>query len=134
MLPFEFIIEGPPVSLQTKNRARLRQWKTDVANAARLKIPANTAPVQGEVEIKITNYYEGSCPDVDNIIKPIQDALAGIVYEDDDQVVETGSRKKDINGAYKIRGASSVIIEGFVNRNEFLHIKVIDHQPNQDLD
>ncbi|WP_415376669.1 RusA family crossover junction endodeoxyribonuclease [Patiriisocius sp. Uisw_017] len=134
MLPFEFIIEGPPVSLKTKNRARLRQWKADVASAATLKLPANSAPTQIEVEIKITYFYEGSTPDVDNIIKPIQDALVGLVYVDDDQVTETGSRKKEINGAYKIRGASSVIVEGFVRGNEFLHIKVIEHQPNQDLD
>lgn len=134
MLPFEFIIEGPPVSLQTRNRARLQQWKRDVADAARLKIPANTNPLQGAVELKITYYYENSSPDVDNIIKPIQDALVGLIYVDDDQVAETGSRKRDINGAYKVRGASSVIVEGFVNGNEFLHIKVIEHQPNQDLD
>lgn len=134
MLPFEFIIEGPPVSLQTRRRARLRQWKTDVANAARLRIPANTNPITDEVELRITYYYEGSSPDVDNIIKPIQDALVGLVYVDDEQVVDTGSRKRDINGAYKLRNASSVIVEGFVNGNEFLHVKVYKHQPNQDLD
>lgn len=133
MLPFEFIIEGPPVSLQTKNRARLRQWKTEVANAARLKIPAGTVPLTNDVEIRITYYYENSSPDVDNIIKPIQDALVGLIYVDDDQVVDTGSRKRDINGAYKVRGASAVIVEGFVNGNEFLHIKIIEHQPNQEL-
>ena len=134
MLLFEFIIEGPPVSLQTKNRTRLRQWKNDVANAATAKLPQNSTPTQDEVELKITYFYEGSTPDVDNIIKPIQDALVGLVYVDDDQVVETGSRRKGINGAYKIRGASSVIVEGFVRGNEFLHIKVIAHQPNQDLE
>jgi crossover junction endodeoxyribonuclease RusA len=134
MLPIEFIIEGPPVSLQTKNRRRLRQWKADLAAAAASRIPPGSAPTQIEVEIKITYFYEGSTPDIDNIIKPIQDALVGLVYIDDDQVAETGSRKKEINGAYKIRGASSVIVEGFVRGNEFLHIKVTEHQPNQDLD
>ena len=134
MLPFEFIIEGPPISLQTRRRKRLRQWKTDVANVARQHLPQNSTPTNLDVEIKITYYYEGSTPDVDNIIKPIQDALVGIVYIDDNQVIETGSRKRDINGAYRVRGASPVIVEGFVNGNEFLHIKVIEHQQNQDLD
>jgi Holliday junction resolvase RusA-like endonuclease len=30
--------------------------------------------------------YEGTAADVDNIIKPIQDALKGLAYEDDEQV------------------------------------------------
>ena len=134
MFPFEFIINGPPVSLQTKRRQRLQQWKTDVANAARSYLQPGSAPSTARLAIKITYYYEGSTPDVDNIIKPIQDALVGLVYVDDNQIMETASRKKDINSAYRIKGASPVIVEGFVNGVDFLHIKVIEHQPNQDLD
>ena len=134
MLPFEFIVEGPPVSLQTKNRARLRAWKTKVETAARNVLANGLQPIGDEVTFKVTYYYEGDSPDADNIIKPIQDALIGVVYIDDDQVVETSSRKRNINGAYKIKGASPVIIDGFIAGVDFLHIKVDSFQNNQELD
>ena len=127
-LPFEFIIEGPPISLQTKNKSRLGQWKGDVANAAKAKLVSTSTPTNLDVAITITNYYEDDCPDVDNIIKPIQDALIGIVYQDDDQVVDTRSIKKDINGSYKIRNISFIILEGFSKGNEFLHVKVSEYK------
>lgn len=134
MLPFEFIVEGPPVSLQTKNRARLQAWKTKVSTAAANALANGTIAITDEVTFKVTYYYESDSPDADNIIKPMQDALVGVVYEDDEQVVETSARKRNINGAYKIKGASPVIIEGFLNGVDFLHIKVEKFQHNQELD
>jgi hypothetical protein len=133
MLPFEFIIEGPPVSLQTKNRARLRDWKLKVSATAKKKIPDGTDPVTDDVTFQVTYYFEYESPDVDNIIKPIQDALVGLVYIDDKQVAETSSRKRDINGAYKIRGASPVLIEGFIKGTDFLHIVVKPYTITQEL-
>ncbi|WP_273565874.1 RusA family crossover junction endodeoxyribonuclease [Maribacter halichondriae] len=134
MLPFEFIVEGPPVSLQTKNRARLQAWKAKVNSAATNALTNGAVAITDEVTFKVTYYYEGDSPDADNIIKPMQDALVGVVYLDDDQVVETSARKRNINGAYKIKGASPVIIEGFLNGVDFLHIKVEEFQHNQELD
>jgi Holliday junction resolvase RusA-like endonuclease len=62
-----------------------------------------------DVALSITYYYDGDTPDVDNIIKPIQDALIGIVYQDDSQVVEARSSKTRIDGSFTIRGASAVV-------------------------
>lgn len=126
MLPFEFTIQGPPVSAQTRNRPRLAQWKQDVRNAAVAAVPAGAAPATGPAKITITYYYEGDAPDADNIIKPIQDALNGVVFVDDAQVVETKSRKRSLNGSYQIRGASGVLLQGFAGGVGFLHIRVED--------
>lgn len=123
MLPFEFTIKGPPVSLQTRNRGRLQQWKTEVAAAAAAAWTAANA-LDCDVAVTITYYYEDSSPDVDNIIKPIQDALVGIVLNDDNQVVDTKSRKRLINGSFRIRGASATLLAGFADGDEFLHIKI----------
>lgn len=126
MLPFEFTIKGPPVSSQTRNRQRLQAWKQRVRTTAIAEMPAGFAPIVDDVVVTITYYYDGASPDVDNIIKPIQDALEGVVMEDDNQVVETKSRKKSINGSYQIRGASSVLLLAFAVGDDFLHIKVTE--------
>lgn len=133
MLPFEFTIKGPPVSHQTKNRKRLQQWKASVTVAATAAW-SHAAPVADEVAVTITYYYEDSSPDVDNIIKPIQDALIGVVFNDDDQVVDTKSRKRLINGSFRIRGASAVLLSAFADGDDFLHIKVDEAPDMEELD
>ena len=98
MLPFEFIVEGPPVSLQTKKRRRLQAWKSKVSDVATNALANGALPVNDQIIFKVTYYYEGDSPDADNIIKPMQDALVGVVYVDDNQVIETSARKRNING------------------------------------
>lgn len=134
MLPLEFTIKGPPVSVQTRNRQRLQSWKQKVGAAAIAALPGGTVPFQGQVALVITYYYDGESPDVDNIIKPIHDALKGIVFVDDTQVVETKSRKKALNGSYKIRGVSSTLLLAFASGTDFLHIKVDEAAVTEVLD
>jgi hypothetical protein len=62
--------------------------------------------------------------DNDNMVKPIQDALNGLVYVDDRQITDTQLRKTDINGSFRVRGMSPVLAEGFVKGVEFLYIRI----------
>lgn len=124
MLPFEFTITGPPVSLQTRNRQRLQSWKQEIKRTAVSNIPHGLSPTDKNVVVSITYYYDGESPDVDNIIKPIQDALNDVVYIDDEQVVKTTSGKKSIDGSFKIRGVSSILLKAFSDGRNFLHIKI----------
>jgi hypothetical protein len=61
---------------------------------------------------------------VDNIIKPIQDALTGLIYVDDKQVVEATSRRRRRDRALQIAVMSSVLAAGIDLDVEFLHIEV----------
>lgn len=134
MFPIEFIFNGPPLSLQSKNKAKKRNYKTMIASEALNVLPADFTPTTDEVEIQITYYYENQSGDVDNIIKPIQDSLNGVIYVDDEQVVDSRSRRKDINGSYKIRSVSAKILEGFSRGTDFIHVKIQKHINNQELD
>lgn len=134
VIPFEFIIAGPPISQQTRNRARLQTWKRDVYQAAATRWPSASPPTNGMVKLTITYYYETTAPDVDNIIKPIQEALISLVYADDRQVTDAVSRKRNLNGSFRVRGMSSVLAEGFCTGKEFIHIKVDVAPDPKDLD
>src|SRR5216684_4879413 len=98
MLPFEFTVAGPPVSHQTKNAARLQQWKAEIIGAARLRWPAQDPPEDGAIQITVVYYHDGPSArlDNDNMVKPIQDALIGVVYRDDCQITDTKVRKTDL--------------------------------------
>lgn len=125
MIPFDFIVEGPPVSQQTRNRTRLQAWKQKVRQAASTYWTSGASPSSDQLSIIVTNFYENAAPDVDNIVKPIQDALIGLVYNDDDQITDCNTRKRKIDGAFKVKGLSRALADGFVLYNDFVHVKVV---------
>jgi crossover junction endodeoxyribonuclease RusA len=86
----------------------------------------------GWVMLQITYFYDSVAMDVDNIVKPIQDAIIGLAYVDDDQVTDVLVRKRDLSGNFKIENMTSTLAEGFARGNEFLHIVAID-APDQEV-
>lgn len=94
-----------------------------VAAAAQARWGADP-PLDVEVLLQLTYFHESAPLDVDNMIKPIQDALNGIVYVDDKQVARVVSSRADLNGPYRVRGLSEALASGFVSDRPFVHIKV----------
>jgi Holliday junction resolvase RusA-like endonuclease len=126
VLPFEFIVDGPPVSHQTRHPARLRAWQATVRTAAVQRWPANTPPYTSRLKLTVIYYHDGVAVrmDNDNMVKPIQDALNGLIYADDRQITDTYVRKTDLNGSFRVRGMSPVLAEGFCRGNEFLFVRI----------
>jgi crossover junction endodeoxyribonuclease RusA len=125
VLPFEFLIEGPPVSQQTRRRQdRLLHWRATVRAAAEARWPDGTPPVDQEISVEITHFFEGVPADVDNIVKPILDASKGLVYRDDRQITDLVSRRRPLEGPYTADPVSAVLAEGISLGREFLHIRV----------
>ena len=81
----------------------------------------------------ITYLYEDASLDVDNIPKPILDALKGLVYSDDTEVSDLLCRKRDLNGDLRIQNPSSVLLDTLRDsEQQFLHITV-DSALNQEV-
>jgi crossover junction endodeoxyribonuclease RusA len=129
VLPFEFIVTGKPVSHQAKDRKRVQAWKLDVRNAAEASWKLGS-PIGDPVRVVITHYYdavpgyEDTVPDSDNIVKPVRDALNGLIYVDDYQVTDFVSRRRNLNSSFRVKGMSPVLAEGFCKGEEFLHVKI----------
>ena len=135
VLPVEFRVTGIPISHQSHNKALLEAWRGRVVVAAQSAIPAGASPVATLVELHVVYYYEGSSaqiPDEDNLLKPIQDALRGIIYQDDRQVMDGTCRKRDIDRAFKVRRCSPVLADGFVQGDEFVHV-VVSEAPDPEV-
>lgn len=126
MLTFEFIVAGPPISYQTRRSIRLQTWKQIVRTAAIRRWPPAAPPLKNRLKLTVCYYHDGIAVrmDNDNMVKPIQDALIGLVYEDDRQITDIQVRKTDINGSFHVRGMSPVLAEGFINGKDFLYIRV----------
>lgn len=126
MLPFEFIVEGPPLSHQTRNRARPQEWKEKVRAAAAAHWPIETPPIMTPIKFTVVYYHEGEAIrlDNDNMVKPLQDALNRLIYADDRLITDTIARKTSIDGEFRVRYWSAALAEGFTRGREFLHITI----------
>lgn len=89
LFPFEFYLAGTPISLQGRALSRER-WKSQVADAGRQRVAEMAKWSYLEPEpLALTIYYFPIAPmggDIDNIVKPIMDALIGIAYLDDNSI------------------------------------------------
>jgi len=112
---------------------RVRQWRDEVRRVAEQHWPAGELPATGQVMLTITYFYESeSSMDIDNIPKPISDALKGLVYLDDEQVTDALCRKRSLSSNLRIENPSSVLAEGLSRGNEFLYIVVVE-APDQEV-
>ena len=94
----EVCVHGQPVSAQTANRRALRAWKGRVRAACEAAWGVGQLPIEGGVTIRVTHYFEVSIGDVDNLLKPIQDALQGVAYVNDKQVTDVIANRRNIKG------------------------------------
>lgn len=129
-LPFEFVVTGRPVSHQSHNKASLAAWRRDVRAAAEAKwasLPALTIPLK----VTVVFYHDGAVVrlDDDNMVKPIRDALNGLVYDDDGRITTTVVQKRPIDRPIIARRQSRVLLGAFADGVEFVHV-VVDYPPD----
>ena len=92
-------------------------------NAAERRWDAKS-PFVGEVMVTITYFFSGASLDVDNIPKPILDALKGLVFLDDTQVSDLLCRKRDRMEDLRIQNPSLLLLENLHKSSQFLHVNV----------
>ncbi len=122
---YSFEVIGSPVSMQSSPTSR-RRYKATVAKAAGSSIPS---PIQSHesTRIEIDWFSEGfqNKPDLDNIVKPIQDALKGIVFEDDNQVAFIKARKHDVLSVIRFHEEALSIVDPLLNgHREYIYVRI----------
>jgi Holliday junction resolvase RusA-like endonuclease len=130
MLPFEFVIMGPPVSQQTRLRARRHAWVEQLRAVITSRWPTDDPPVTIAVHVEITHAFPGISGDLDNLAKPVLDALQGLAYEDDRQVIDLTMRKRDLTRDLRIDSLRPMLIAAFNRGDEFLHV-VVEEAPTR---
>jgi crossover junction endodeoxyribonuclease RusA len=131
MSPLEFVIPQRPVSQQARRQARLREWKDFVAEHARaINQPRDLATEP--VALKLFYFYDEAALDIDNILKPIQDALIGVLFEDDAIITDVEIRRRWRRTTFTLNTISPVLAAGLALGREFLYV-VLSDAPSQDV-
>jgi hypothetical protein len=99
MEPFYMVVAVKPKSLQGKGESLLRYVARLGEEAAKWHAGALSSPACLYARVLWVHTYPhrnaSTCPDVDNIVKPVLDALKGLVYRDDCQVLRVTSTRWD---------------------------------------
>ena len=121
----EFVVLGQPVSNQSPG-LNLTAWRGTVATAAALNWP--NPLLTGDLKAILINFYTGASPsvDVDNMSKPILDAMQNIVYGDDRQIVQAEIAHLKIGAAFAIMGVRPIIVNSIQSGNPFVYIRIED--------
>lgn len=121
---FDFCVHGQPVSAQTAYRKALQAWKHQIRLVCIAAWGRDRRPLDGPVRLQVTFYRETALGDVDNLVKPVQDALQGVAYHDDRQISDVTGRRRDIDSSFKVRYMSSALAMAFSDGRQFVHIEV----------
>ena len=70
--------------------------------------------------------------DADNILKPIHDALIGVIIEDDSIITDVEIHRRRLGTTFSLDAASPVLAAAFDLGGEFVYVMVSD-APEQDV-
>lgn len=111
------------MSYQAKNSANRQAWKDYVYGRA---FSAWTQPPISQGALKLTVVYlcESDPCDINNIIKPIQDALNSLIYADDGLVWDVAGHMRLLSVPVDITGLPVLLAEAIVQGAECVYISV----------
>lgn len=120
---FELLIPRRPVSHQAKNRQNYQAWKDYVYGRAR-QAWQGTPLIDSNLRLTLVYLCDDDPADIDNIIKPIQDALVGVVIADDFQITDVDSHRRFLTEAIDITYLPKMLIEGILLGHECVYVRI----------
>lgn len=125
---FEFTVDGPALS-QRADRRSLRNWRRRIKDSASSRWDKET-PVVEDVKVTITYFHDGSRFDIDNILKPLLDAMSKLIFVDDSQITDLLCRKRILKDDLEIQNLSTILNEPLRSSRPFVHI-IVETAPDQ---
>jgi crossover junction endodeoxyribonuclease RusA len=125
--PLEFVVEGTAVSLQAKRRESIDRWKSRIVEASRPVLPEGHFATEAQLAITLF-YFPGAEMegDLDNIVKPILDALSRHIYVDDRQIERILVQKFEPETVFEF-GSPTIGLQDALNRPKpVLYIRLSD--------
>lgn len=114
---------GTPASVQG-SADRKRFWQQRVRRSAEEARRDRSPTAFSEYVLRVAYFYVyAPAADLDNIIKPLQDALKGIAFEDDVQVVDliASMRQKGVSDRVPMTAA---LAKAFGAGSDFIYVTI----------
>jgi len=123
MIPFDFLVPKRPLSYQAKDGAHKAQWKEFVYGRAYATWKG--LPVSQEyLRFCLVYLCEDDPPDINNIIKPVQDALNGLVYCDDNLVIDVQGHLRMVGDLIDVTGLPRLLQDAIVGGVDCVYVRI----------
>src|SRR6266571_8120956 len=120
VLERRFVVPGRAVSFRSPDSPA---YKSQVRTLARPVFPK--VPTRDSVEVFLDHFHvERRRVDMDNVAKCVLDALSGVAYVDDRQVLHQYSRAHDLRDALSLRGGPVDLVKPLADYREYLFVRV----------
>jgi crossover junction endodeoxyribonuclease RusA len=125
--PIEFLVEGTPVSFRTKRAEARTEWQARVKDASRAVLPEGHWATRGPVAATLFYFPEKSMQgDIDNIVKPILDALGRHIYVDDSQIERVVVQKFEPGNVFPFAAPTTTLEEALNRPKPLLFVRLSD--------
>lgn len=119
----DFLLPRRPLSHQTDNKKNAKAWRDYIFGRAFSEwkgLPITKAP------LKFTVVYlcEGDPGDINNIIKPIQDAINALVYSDDSLVWDVSGHMRLLSDPIDLIGLPDKLAEAVIRGVDCVYVRV----------
>ncbi|MAS94064.1 MAG: hypothetical protein CMO55_12785 [Verrucomicrobiales bacterium] len=123
MVSFEFLVPKRPLSHQAKSSAHKNEWRDYVYGRA---FREWQAPPIYNTKLRLTIVYicEEDPPDINNIIKPVQDSLSTLVYSDDLIVCDVQGSLRMVDDLIDLTGLPPLLQDAILIGFDCLYIRI----------
>lgn len=131
--PIEFIVKGTPVSMQAKRPEAREEWKEVVKAASTASIPQPHFVSEDRMAVPLYYLPDGAMQgDIDNIVKPILDALSRHIFIDDRQVERLVIQKFESGNMFEFNQPTALLSEALGTKRPLLYVRV-SNDPFEEL-
>lgn len=121
MILFEYLIKKRPASVQSDGKTA---WKEKLAKSFQQKWRSKSL-ITYPVRFSIVYLCDKNCKtDVDNIIKPIQDALNKVVIQDDFQIIDVDAHRRLFSEPIDATKLPELLRQGLLRSDECVYVQL----------
>lgn len=124
MVLTEFMVPRRPVSAQVKRRKTLQAWKEIVREHAAEAWQGRPVIASDALQLTVVYLYEGPRADADNIIKPIQDALSGVIFNSDTLVFDVESHVRPLATSFEADRLPAPLVAHLATGSEGVYLRL----------
>jgi crossover junction endodeoxyribonuclease RusA len=131
--PIQFLVKGVAVSSQAKGSRGKDAWKEAIRSASLAQLPVGHFASDGPISVTIYCFPGDDMQgDIDNIIKPILDAMGKQVYIDDKQVERVVAQRFDEGQLFQFDNPSTELEAAMSGQKPLVYVKV-SNNPHEEL-
>jgi len=122
----DFLLPRRPVSHQAKDASNKNAWRDYVFGRAMQEWPARPLLY---FPLKFTMVYLSDVPrpgDINNFVKPVQDALCGLIYADDSMIWDVSAHLRFLSEPNAIRDLPPKLAQAIIGGQACVYVAISD--------